>query len=222
MIGQIPKKAMLLTVGAMAVTACAAQPEATRPQAQPTAIERVVASDVEATWDALLSGIDSSDFTINSVAEADRTIRVLVQSAIPSTYVDCGEISVRSRHPEFGERNYNFPAANSARYLVADESADALVDVERRTSLNALASVRLTPNGQGTTVSINTRYVMTFKTREFGNDVETRNVDNRLDFQSLGSASQDEQIRVGADTKTVTVECRPTGELERRIVSALG
>ncbi len=214
---------MIVAFATTLLSACAADaPKQAPAPAGPTAIERVVATDVEATWNTLISGIDGREFEINSLLEEDRTIQVLVQSATPSRYVDCGEITVRSRHPDFGERNYNFPAANSARYLVADERADALVDVERRTSLNALASVRLTPNGQGTRVSISTQYVMSFRTREFGNNIEARDIDRRLDFQSLGRASQDEEIRIGAHTKTVTVECRPTGELERRIVAVLG
>jgi hypothetical protein len=203
--------------------ACAAsQPKEQPAVPGPTTIERVVASDVDTTWNALVSGLNGREFKINSLVEEDRTIRVLLQSASPSRYVDCGEISVRSRHPSLGNRDYNFPAANSARYLVADERADELVDVVRRTSLNALANVRLTPKGQETLVSIDARYVMQFKTREFGNNVATRSIDNSLNFSSLGRANLDEEIREGARTKTVTIECRPTGELERRIVSVVG
>lgn len=213
----------MVAVATAVLSACAAEAPKDTPAAPgPTAVEQVVSTDVEATWNALISGIDGREFKINSLAEQDRTVRVLLQSATPSRFVNCGEISVRSKHPDFGERNYNFPAANSARYLVADEKADALVDVERRASLNALADIRLTPNGQGTLVSISTRYVMLFKTREYGNNIKARSFDSRLDFPSLGRASQDEEIREGARMKTVTVECRPTGELERRIVSVLG
>ncbi len=214
---------VLIAAALPVLGACAAREPKEPPAAPgPTAIQRVVASDVDATWNALVSGLNGRDFKINSLVEEDRTIRVLVQSATPSRYVDCGEISVRSRHPSLGNRDYRFPAANSARYLVADERADELVDVVRRTSLDALANVHLTPSGQGTLVSINARYVMQFKTREYGTNVATRSIDNSLNFDSLGRASQDEEIREGARTKTVTVECRPTGELERRIVSVLG
>ena len=213
---------VLIAAVISALGACAAsEPKETPAVPGPTAIERVVASDVEATWNALVSGLNGRDFEINSLVEEDRTIRIILQSATPSRYVDCGEISVRSRHPSLGNRDYNFPAANSARYLVADERADELVDVERRTSLSALANVRLTPTEQGTLVSINARYVMNFRTREYGKNVATRSFNNSLDFNSLGRASQDEEIREGARTKTVTVECQPTGAFERRIVSVL-
>jgi hypothetical protein len=217
------KNLVLIATAIPVLAACAASDQRDTPAApRPTAIERVVASDVEATWNALVSGLDRREFEINSLVEEDRTIRVILQSATPSRYVDCGEISVHSRHPSLGNRDYNFPAANSARYLVADERVDELVDVERRTSLSALANVRLTATEQGTLVSINARYVMNFRTREYGNNVATRSINNSLDFDSLGRASQDEEIREGARTKTVTVECRPTGELERRIVAVLG
>ena len=212
-------KLALIAVAILVLTACTTS----KPKDTPaTTVDKLVSTDVEATWNVLIAGIRGRDFTINSLAKEERTIRVLVQSANPSQYVDCGEISVRSRHPEFGNRDYNFPAANSARYLVADERADELVDVERRTSLNALANIRLTPHGQGTLVRVDASYVMNFRTREFGNNVPTRSLDDSLKFVSFQRASMDEQIREGATTKTVTVECEPTGELERRIVAALG
>lgn len=213
------KNPILITVAILVLAACAAR-EPKEPPA--STIERVVSTDVDATWNALVAGIKGHDFEINSLAKESRTIRVLVRSAAPSQYVDCGEISVRSKSSEFGDRNYDFPAANSARYLVADNRVDELVDVERRTSLNALATVHLTPSGQGTRVSVAADYVMNFRTREFGHNVTIRSHDDSLNFASLGRASLNEQIRVGAKTKTVKVECQPTGELERRLVAALG
>jgi len=210
-----PTNVGLAAVAIVVLAACAASPPM-------KTVDRVVASDVEATWNALVAGIEGRDFQINALAKEDRTIRVLVRSAIPSQYVDCGEISVRSRHPEFGNRNYNFPAANSARYLVADERTDELVDVERRTSLNALANVRLIPQSGGTRVTVDANYVMNFRTREFGTNVTTRSIDDSLEFVSFQKATLKEQVREGANTKTVRVTCEPTGELERRIVAVLG
>ena len=194
----------------------------TQAAARTAAIETVVATDVDATWNALVSGLNNRDFEINTLIKKDRTIKVLVKSETPSKYVDCGEISISSKHPVFGDRNYSFAAANSARYLVADESAGELVDVERRTSLNALANIQLSPLRQGTLVRVDALYVMTFRTREFGTNISARSLDDRLDFDSSGRASRDEQIREGAHTKIVTVECQPTGDLERRIVAVLG
>ena len=212
----------LLVSAAFALAACAASEPSDKQTARTQAIETMVSADVDATWNILVAALDRGDFKINALVKGNRNISVLVRSDVPSTYVDCGEISVRSKHPRFGDRNYDFKAANSVRYLVADERADQLVDVERRTSLNALANIQLTPSGQGTLVRIDAAYVMKFRTREFGNKVSTRKIDNSLNFNSLGRASLKEQIRQGSTTKTVTVECRPTGELERRIVAVLG
>jgi hypothetical protein len=214
-----------LALGVIAVfvlAACAPPDRIETPAPKPAMVEKVVSTDVDTTWRLLISKLDTGDFKINAQIKSARTISVLVQSEIPSRYVDCGKISVRSKHPQFGVRNYNFEAANSVRYLVADNRVDQLVDVERRTSLNALASIHLLPSGQGTRVRIDAHYVMKFRTREFGNKVSTRSIDDSLDFTSLGRASMVEQVRQGATTKTVKVECRPTGELERRIVAVLG
>jgi hypothetical protein len=186
------------------------------------AVETTVKTDFDATWNELVSELGGRDYEINALVPQDRTIRVLVRSQIPSEYVDCGEISVRSKHAVFGDRNYNFLAANSVRYLVVDERADELVDVERRTSLNALANVQLTATDQGTVVRVDALYVMKFRTREFGNNVATRKVDETLNFDSAGQATTTEDIRQGATSKSVTVACRATGALERKIVSVLG
>lgn len=186
-----------------------------------TAIETVVPTDFHTTWDVLLRRLDASDFTINATIRETSTIRVLLQSKIPSTWVDCGSVSVNSKHKVFGDRNYKFLAANSVRYLVADEKIDELIDVERRTSLNALASIKLTPIRQGTLVNVDAHYVIKIRTREFGRNIAPRSLDRSIDFDSASQASVTEEIREGARMKVVTIECRPTGELERRIVSVL-
>ena len=190
--------------------------------AKTAAVETVVRTDVDATWDELVSELAGRDYKINTLAKEDRTIRVLFQTAIPSHYVDCGEISVTSKHAQFGERNYNFLAANSVRYLVADERVDELVDVERRTNLNAIATISLIPMSRGTMVRVDADYVMNFRTREFGRNVETRKTDDTLNFDSAVGASRNESIRQGATSKSVTIECHATGVLERNIVAVLG
>lgn len=187
-----------------------------------TAVETVVETDLDTTWNELVDELEGRGFHISALIRADRTIKVSFQAGVPSHYVDCGEISVNSKHAQFGDRNYNFLAANSVRYLVADEIADELVDVERRTSLNALASINLTPMGRGTMVRVDADYIMKFRTREFGTNVKTRKIDDIMNFDSAGSASKQESIRQGATSKSVTIECRATGAFERKIVSVLG
>ncbi len=208
-------------VGALAIAMIgdATQSRAARSTA---AIETVVRTDLKETWDLLIRELDEGDFTINATIWENSTIRVLLQSKIPSPWVDCGSITVRSKHKLLGERVYNFLAANSVRYLVADEKADALIDVERRTTLNALATIKLSPLDDNTLVNVDAHYVMKFRTREFGSNVEQRRLDSATDFDSAGQASVTEEIREGSQMKTVTFECRPTGQLERRIVSVLG
>lgn len=186
------------------------------------AVETLVNTDIDTTWSELIRELSGRDYRVSASIRQDRSLQVLFQSEVPSHYVDCGEISVRSQHAQFGERNYKFLAANSVRYLVVDERANELVDVERRTSLNALANIHLTPVDQGTMVRVEAKYVMKFRTREFGTNVETRKADDTLNFDSTSAASNEEDIRQGATTKAVTVECRPTGALEQNIVSVLG
>lgn len=187
-----------------------------------TAIETVVATDFPTTWDVLVAELSEGEFKINATIKENSTIRVLLQSAIPSTWVDCGDVTVNSKHKAFGDRSYNFLAANSVRYMVADEEVDELVDVERRTSLNALASIKLTPQRQGTLVKVDAHYVIKIRTREYGRNITPRSLDKSMDFNSAGQASVTEEFREGSKMKTVTIDCRPTGELERRIVSVLG
>lgn len=186
-----------------------------------TAIETVVPTDLQATWDVLIRELNSGVFQINATIKENSTIRVLLQSKIPSPWVDCGSLTVNSKHKIFGDRNYKFLAANSVRYLVADEEVDELIDVERRTTLNALAVIKLTPTRGGTLVNVEAHYVMKFRTREFGRKITPRVLDDSIDFSSSGQATVTEEIREGAKMKVVTFVCRPTGALERQIVSIL-
>jgi hypothetical protein len=193
----------------------------TRAAGVTTAIQTVVPTDFGTTWDILVRGLDEGDFTINATITENSMIRVLLQSKTPSKWVDCGSLTVSSKHKIFGDRHYDFLAANSVRYLVADEEFDELIDVERRTSLNALANIKLTPMKHGTKVSVDAHYVMKFRTREFGRKITPRFLDDSLDFSSASQASMTEEIRQGAKMKVSTINCRPTGELERRIVSVV-
>ena len=210
--------ATILTLGLNSAAMASETQVATRT----VAVETLVRTNVEDTWNELVSELAGRDYAVNTLERDDRTIQVLFQSTIPSHYVDCGEISVNSQHAQFGNRNYNFLAANSVRYLVADESVDELVDVERRTSLNAVANISLTPIGEGTMMRVEADYAMNFRTREFGRKVVTRQSDDTLNFDSAAGASTHESIRQGASSKAVTIECRAIGKLERDIVSVLG
>ncbi len=207
-------------IAALGVSAISTAPQ-TRAAGVTTAIQTIVPTDFDTTWDVLLRRLDESDFTINATIKESSTIRVLLQSKIPSPWVDCGSVTINSKHKVFGDRNYKFLAANSARYLVADEDVGELIDVERRTTLNALASIKLTAMRNGTRVNVDAHYVMKFRTREFGRKITPRFLDESLDFSSSGQGSVIEEIREGAQMKTVSIVCRPTGALERQIVAVI-
>ncbi|NNE85570.1 MAG: hypothetical protein HKN28_16525 [Alphaproteobacteria bacterium] len=209
-----------VTVATLGVSTLVTAPQA-RAATATTAIETVVPTDFQTTWNALVTQLDEGDFTINATIKEQSTIRVLLQSKVPSQWVDCGSVSVDSKHKVFGDRNYKFLAANSVRYLVADDQFNELIDVERRTSLNALATIKLTPVRQGTRVSVDAQYVMKFRTREFGRKIVPRFLNDSLDFGSAGSATVSEEIREGSTMKVVSIGCQPTGALERQIVLVL-
>jgi hypothetical protein len=142
---------MLLAAAAVMALGISAIGTATqaREATETTAIEAVVPTDFHTTWDVLVAELSEGDFAVNATIKESSTIRVLLQSKVPSKWVDCGSVTVDSKHKTFGDRNYKFLAANSVRYLVADEEVNELIDVERRTNLNALATIKLTPMRQG-------------------------------------------------------------------------
>ena len=207
-------------VVALAISAISSAPQ-TRAAGVTTAIQTIVPTDFDTTWRVLLRELDEGDFTINATIRETSTIRVLLDSKIPSPWVDCGRVTVNSKHKALGDRSYNFLAANSVRYLVADGEVDELIDVERRTNLKALATIKLAPMHHGTLVNIEAHYVMKFRTREFGRKITPRFIDESLDFGSAGQASVTEEIREGAQMKTVSISCRPTGALEKQIAAVL-
>jgi len=184
-------------------------------------VETIVDSDFDATWDELLSGLGGRNYEIQAQVREDRTIHVLFQSDTPARYIDCGEITVHSNHAMFGERRYRFSAASSVRYLVADEIVNELVDVERRTSLNAVTHIELTPLEGRTRVRVAAEYAMKIRTREFGTNVAVRNIDDVVTFESDETGGATEAIRQGATSTPVSFECTANGLLERTIVSLL-
>jgi hypothetical protein len=207
-------------VVALGVAAISTAPQ-TRAAGVTTAIQTIVPTDFDTTWNVLLKELDEGDFTINATIKENSTIRVLLQSKVPSPWVDCGSVSVDSKHEVLGDRAYKFLAANSVRYLVGDEEFNELIDVERRTSLNALATIKLEPTRNGTVVSVDAHYVMKFRTREFGRKITPRFLDDSVDFSSSDEGTVSEEIREGSKMKLVSIRCRPTGALEQQIVSVL-
>ncbi len=111
---------IFLAVPALAALGLSAATPATQTYAArgTTALTTVVPTDFQVTWNTLLERLNDGDFTINASIKEQSTIRVLLQSQIPSTWVDCGTISVNSKHKVFGNRSYKFLAANSVRYMV--------------------------------------------------------------------------------------------------------
>ena len=78
-----------------------------------TAVETVVKTDLDTTWNELVDELEGRGFQINALVRTDRTIKVSFQAGVPSHFVDCGEITVNSKHAQFGDRNYSFLAANT-------------------------------------------------------------------------------------------------------------
>ncbi len=101
-------------IAALGVSAISTAPQ-TRAAGVTTALQTIAPTDFDTTWDAVLRKLDEGDFTINATIKESSTIRLLLQSKIPSPWVDCGSVTVISKHKVFGDRNYKFLAANSVR-----------------------------------------------------------------------------------------------------------
>ena len=76
----------LLVFAVFVLMACAAsEPVEKQEAARTEAIETLVSTDVDATWNILVAALDRGDFKINALVKGNRTLSVLIQSNVPST-----------------------------------------------------------------------------------------------------------------------------------------
>ena len=109
-------------------------------------------------WDRLVKNLASDFFVINDIEKNSGIIDVSFSSNTPTEFVSCG-VSVRKFTNKWGTQVYEYDPASSKQYTLGNILS--VRDVVRDTRLDGRTNIYVAPSNEGgTTVSVNTKYVV--------------------------------------------------------------
>ena len=116
----------------------------------------------DTVWDQLVRELSSDFFVINNIDKNSRIINISFTSNKPSDYVDCGRTAHTSSGIFTGGPT-QYDTADSSSYYTNDAIGNAYT-VRRTTRLEGRTNIYVAPEGQGTSVIVNTKYVLGMNT----------------------------------------------------------
>jgi hypothetical protein len=159
-------------------------------------------------WDQLVRELSSDFFVIKNIDKNSRIINISFMSNKPSDYVDCGRSFHKSSGIFTGEpTQYN--TADSVTFYTNDLLGQAYT-VRRTTRLEGRTNIYVAPEGQGTNVIVNTKYVL-------GMNIVTTAYDGRQTGQA--STAIDFSTKSPALPTPTEVGCSTKGVIEGKILS---
>lgn len=134
--------------------------------------ETVVSKPYSQVWDALVKELSKSFFVINNIDKESRIINLSFSSSSPANYVDCGK-SHRTYKEGENVETFDYEVASSSQYKVAtkqqpDPNFSYYQIIRREVNLEGRSNIYIAPddkNSNNTNVTVNTRYILTIKTR---------------------------------------------------------
>lgn len=202
---------MVMLSAAFLVGGCATSTDSYMPPPERGDIQnsKVVPQPFDHVWDQLVRKLSSDFFVINNIDKNSRLINLSFSAQRPSEYVDCGN-TTRSFTNAQGTRNYSYNTADSAIFAYANPQGQVF-NVNRRTRLEGRTNIYVAPEGVGTLVTVNTKYVLNL-------DMEAFTLDGRPAGRQNYVADVSTKTPGGFDQ----VKCRARGVIEERILSLVG
>ena len=160
----------LLVVTLTALSGCATFGTNSYSNSRPDLItienELSVPMPFEETWDKLVEELVKKFYVINNIDKESRLINMSFSSETPEDYITGG---VSTRRFEDGKivENYIYDPAASVSYKYATtwgQNLPATASMVRTTSLDCRANIYVAPEGDGTKITVNCRYVLTIST----------------------------------------------------------
>lgn len=160
----------------MAISGCAAQGKNSYVYVkgeQKDILNEVVAdAPYDQVWDVLVRELAKSFYVINNIDKTSRIINVSLVSTEPESYVDCGR-SYRTYAVGSKVESFNYNVASRSEYKIAatiqeHPSMRGYAVINREPVLEARSNIYIAPllsDPSRTNVAVNTRYVLTFKTK---------------------------------------------------------
>ncbi|RBP84249.1 hypothetical protein EBI01_05585 [Marinomonas rhizomae] len=193
----------------MLLTGCAtSNMNYTKPSSQTIINQIVINEKFDTIWDRLVKNLASDFFIINNIEKSSRIINVSFSTGKPSDYVDCGN-TVREFNNARGKSLYTYDPSDSASYTFTNLQGHAFNAI-RTSRLNGRTNVYLAPEGEGTVISVNTKYVVDVDVKYYnivnnqfaGNENFTFDFSTKSEFSNPGG-----------------VTCVARGNLEQKILS---
>ncbi len=127
----------------------------------------------EKAWDILVRELSKSFFMINNIDKESRIINVSYSSNEPCKYVDCGSMHIdvqKSSINKAGLSSYDLQICDSNSFISEGSSPNnsgipspIICQNSRRPKLEGRMNIYVAPEGQGTLVTVNSRYVLDIK-----------------------------------------------------------
>ncbi|WP_036800826.1 hypothetical protein [Photobacterium marinum] len=202
------KKTLTLAAISITLAGCATSNlNYSNPQTYNIKNQEIINESFDVVWDRLVKNLSSDFFVINNIEKNSRIINVSFSTNKPSDYVDCGT-STREFSNAHGKKTYTYDPSDSARYTFTNSQGNAF-NATRTSRLNGRTNIYLAPEGDGTIVNVNTKYVVdvdikyhNFSNQYAGNDNFIFDFSTKTDFSTLDG-----------------VTCTARGNLEQRILN---
>lgn len=220
---------------AISISGCATQGQNTYEYIKGDQIKIVneitVDSPYSQVWDMLVRDLAKSFYVINNIDKESRIINVSLTSTEAEQYVDCGR---SSRTYTEGSRvesfNYNVASKTSFKVAAPGQEHPSMRNyaiINREPVLDARSNIYIAPllsDPSKTTVSINTRYVITLKTKgeAFAQHVSGA-IHNRgpIPEDSVILAFNTGTVATKEQQNAPTLFCFANGRLEEDVLSIL-
>lgn len=202
------KNILALTAISIALAGCAtSELNYSYPQTYQIKNQEMINESFDVVWDRLVKNLSSDFFVINNIEKNSRIINVSFSENKPSKYVDCGT-TTREFSNIRGKTSYTYDPADSARYTFTNGQGQAF-NATRTSRLNGRTNIYLAPEGNGTLININTKYVVDvdikyqdMTNKYVGNDNFVFDFSTKTNFSNLDG-----------------VTCTARGNLEERILN---
>ncbi len=225
---------ILFAVAILAISGCATQGKSTSQYTEgtkvPIANEISVQGSYSVVWDALVRDLAKSFYVINNIDKESRIINVSFSSNKAEDYVDCGR-TVRTFVDGDNSDRYEYAVASRSTFKVATSRQEHpafsnYVDFSREPTLEGRANIYIAPSTSDaarTTISVNTRYVLSIKVRSEGfakhisGNIQSRGRFPEENYTHTFNTNSSSSTESGG----VNVVCFSKGTIEREILDLL-
>ena len=158
-------------------------------------------------WDSLVKELSSDFFVINNIDKSSRLLNISFTSQTPSEFVDCGTTN-RTFTNVRGTQNYAYRTADSSVYTTTNNQGMAF-NTRRVSRLEGRTNIYVAPDGPGTNVTVNTKYIISLTISAAS-----------LDGQPAGTWNYVFDPSTKQRFSNGDVTCYSTGAIETRILKA--